>query len=50
MGWSVQGVEKLLGVYGHGDVGALEEIDAAFRRNVVPGPGLVDASKMQEGS
>jgi Terminase large subunit, ATPase domain len=36
MGWSLAGVLKLLAVYGHGDVGALEEIDAAFARNVTP--------------
>ncbi len=32
MGWTLGGVLKLLAVYGHGDVGALEEIDAAFSR------------------
>jgi hypothetical protein len=36
MGWSLRAVEKLLAVYGHGDVGALEEIDRAFRANVTP--------------
>jgi integrase len=36
MGWSLRAVEKLLTVYGHGDVGALEEIDRAFRINVAP--------------
>jgi integrase len=36
MGWSLRAVEKLLAVYGHGDVGALEEIDRAFRTNVAP--------------
>jgi integrase len=36
MGWTLAGVLKLLAVYGHGDVGALEEIDAAFARNVTP--------------
>ena len=30
MGWSVAATQKPLAVYGHGDVGALEEIDAAF--------------------
>ncbi len=34
MGWTLGGVLKLLAVYGHGDVGALEEIDKAFRVNV----------------
>jgi hypothetical protein len=27
---------KLLAVYGHGDLGALEEIDRAFNANVRP--------------
>ncbi len=36
MGWTLGGVLKLLAVYGHGDVGALEEIDRAFGANVVP--------------
>lgn len=34
-GWSLGTVDKMLGVYGHGDVGALEEVDAAFSQNVV---------------
>ena len=29
-GWDTKGVEKLLKVYGHGEVGALDEVDAAF--------------------
>jgi integrase len=29
-GWSVRSVDKLLAVYGHADVGALDEVDAAF--------------------
>jgi integrase len=36
MGWTLAGVLKLLAVYGHGDVGALEEIDRAFESNVRP--------------
>jgi integrase len=36
MGWTLRGVLKLLAVYGHGDIGALEEIDRAFRANVTP--------------
>jgi integrase len=36
MGWSLAGTLKLLAVYGHGDVGALEEIDRAFRAQVMP--------------
>jgi integrase len=34
MGWTLAGVLKLLAIYGHGDVGALEEIDRAFGRKV----------------
>jgi hypothetical protein len=34
MGWTLRGVLQLLSVYGHGDVGALEEIDRAFQANV----------------
>jgi hypothetical protein len=34
MGWTLAGVLELLAVYGHGDVGALEEIDRAFSRKV----------------
>jgi integrase len=34
MGWTLAGVLKLLAVYGHGDIGALEEIDRAYGRNV----------------
>lgn len=30
MGWTVDGVMALLRVYGHGEIGALEEIDRAF--------------------
>lgn len=35
MGWSLKTVQKMLAIYGHGDIGALEEIDRAFE-NVVP--------------
>lgn len=35
MGWTVAGVMKLLRVYGHGEIGALEEIDAAFSKSNV---------------
>lgn len=34
-GWSLKTVDKMLAVYGHGDVGALDEVDAAFQ-TVVP--------------
>jgi integrase len=36
MGWELAGTLKLLTVYGHGDVGALEEIDRAFGSSVTP--------------
>lgn len=36
-GWTVSAVDRMLAIYGHADVGALEEVDAAFRggENVV---------------
>lgn len=33
-GWKVNTVRKMLDVYGHGDVGAIEEVHAAFANNV----------------
>ncbi len=49
MGWTLAGVLKLLAVYGHGDVGALEEIDRAFSSNVRPlRPVNSDATRMQK--
>jgi hypothetical protein len=49
MGWTLTSVLKLLAVYGHGDVGALEEIDRAFERNVTPLRAVnSDAIGMQE--
>jgi hypothetical protein len=30
-GWSLSTVDKMLAIYGHGEVGALEEVDEAFR-------------------
>lgn len=35
-GWSLSTVEKMLAIYGHGEVGALDEVDRAFAENVVP--------------
>ena len=36
-GWGVATVDKMLRIYGHADVGALDEVDAAFARaDVVP--------------
>lgn len=34
-GWSVTTVDKMLAIYGHAEVGALEEVDRAFERNVI---------------
>lgn len=34
-GWSLATVDKMLAVYGHGDVGALDEVDAAFAEHRV---------------
>jgi len=49
MGWTLAGVLELLAVYGHGDIGALEEIDRAFQANVTPlRPVNSDATGMQE--
>jgi hypothetical protein len=49
MGWTLTGVLQLLAVYGHGDIGALEEIDRAFRANVTPLHAVnSDATGMQE--
>lgn len=51
MGWQASSVLNLLATYGHGDVGALEEIDQAFattvtRLHVVDS----DASETQSGA
>lgn len=35
-GWSVRTVDRMLAIYGHGDVGALEEVDAAFAHARAP--------------
>jgi integrase len=51
MGWTLAGVLKLLAVYGHGDVGALEESDKAFQTNVTPLRAVNSgASQMQSGT
>jgi integrase len=34
-GWSLSTVDKMLAIYGHGEIGALEEVDEAFA-NVIP--------------
>jgi integrase len=38
MGWALPTTLKMLAIYGHGDVGALEEVDRAFGANVKPLP------------
>lgn len=49
-GWSVSTVDKMLAVYGHADVGALEEVDAAFRaENVVRLRDVSDANVTHKG-
>lgn len=35
-GWSLRTVEEMLSVYGHGDIGALDEVDAAFQNTEAP--------------
>lgn len=45
MGWSLQSVLKMLAVYGHGDVGALDAIDRAFAANVTPLRRVPDESE-----
>jgi hypothetical protein len=51
MGWQLAGVLKLLETYGHGDVGALEEIDRAFAATVTPLRAVnSDAGEMQTGA
>ena len=45
----IAGVLKLLAVYGHGDVGALDEIDRAFAANVRPLRVISDATQTQAG-
>lgn len=44
-GWSLRTVDKMLRVYGHADVGALDEVDAAFVRAEV-----VELRKVEGGS
>jgi integrase len=47
MRWRLANVLKLLEVYGHGDIGALEEVDRAYDINVV---SIRDASKTHRGA
>jgi hypothetical protein len=50
MGWSLKAVLDLLEVYGHGDVGALEQIDRAFAANVRSLRVVLDAGETQTGA
>jgi integrase len=51
MGWSMKSVDKMLAVYGHGEIGALEEIDDAFdaRSNVRELRAVRDAETSEGG-
>jgi hypothetical protein len=40
MGWSESAVEKMVAVYAHAEIGALDAIDAAFAAVPDAGPGL----------
>lgn len=50
MRWKLAGVLKLLEVYGHGDVGALEEIDRAYGANVVRLSDAIETHPRAEGA
>lgn len=41
-GWKVSTVDAMLSIYGHGEVGALEEVDAAFANAPAPSLTLVE--------
>lgn len=45
-GWSVRTVDRMLAIYGHGDVGALEEVDRAFGSS----GSVVSLRKVQGGT
>lgn len=44
-GWKPSTVTKLLEVYGHGDVGALEEVDEAFKKTPAPRLHVVEGGR-----
>jgi hypothetical protein len=47
-GWDIKAVEKLLRVCGHGEVGALDEVDAAFAKlapEAAPGLRAIEGGK-----
>lgn len=44
-GWSLKTVDKMLETYGHGDVGALEEVDRAFEGRDVPGLRVIEGGR-----
>lgn len=46
-GWSLKTVLDMLEIYGHGDVGALEEIDRAFSDAVTPGLQVIQGGVIQ---
>lgn len=47
-GWSLESVRKMLKVYGHGDIGALDEVDEAFAQAPVTSLSAVrDAKETQ---
>jgi hypothetical protein len=50
MGWQLAGVLELLETYGHGDVGALEAIDKAFKSTTPLRAVNSDASQTQMGA
>ena len=49
MGWSEKAVEKLLTIYGHIDVIALEEVDRLYEDKVVPLRAISDAEAAESG-
>lgn len=44
-GWSLSTVDKMLAIYGHGEVGALEEVDAAFKNVQAPRLRKIEGGK-----
>lgn len=44
-GWSLKTVLSMLETYGHGDVGALAEVDAAFAKSETPGLRLIEGGE-----
>lgn len=44
-GWKVSTVDAMLAIYGHGEVGALEEVDAAFAKAPKPSLEVLEGGK-----